>query len=214
MRRTLALTAVAAFAAAALLSSPQAASAWTGEAYVDGSVTRVNGTGTATGTSDGDPDGEVAVSAESVGGTRFRIPVLNALPYSTPTTTFSRVELSDGVPGFPGVEAGQDYLVTVTYADLDVETSTTGSGTSTTELYAQAGAGSDGSGHALVAGARAQRVTQDGAAVLEFEFHATQDSPLGIQAGLRVSTAATGAGNQANASLSGVVSDVQVTEVG
>lgn len=213
MRRTLALSTVSTAAAIALVAAPQA-SAWTGDAYVDGSVRHSHGTGTAGWTVDGDPDGAVELSGRSVGGTKFRIPFLNIGPYSTPTTTNGYVYLSDGVPDFPSVEAGQEYRVTVTYTDLDVERTTSGNGSALTEIYAQAGAGSDGAGHTLVAGSEADEVTENGDAALEFEFTATQDSGVSVQAGVRVMTSANGAGNQASAAISGEVAEVQIAEVG
>lgn len=214
MRSTVALSAVSAFAAAALLSAPQAASAWTGDAYVDGGVPHSHGTGTASWTVDGDPDGAIELSGRSVGGTKFLVPILNIGPYSTPTTVNGYLNLSDAVPGFPGVEAGQEYRVTVTYSDLDVETATKGNGRAGVELYAQAAAGSDGAGHALIAGSNADPVTEDGDAVLSFEFEATQDSGVSVQAGVRVQTSATGKGNEASAAVEGEVADVQIVEVG
>lgn len=212
MRRTLALSAVSAAAAVALVA-PQA-SAWTGDAYVDGSVPNSKGTGSVSWTVDGDPAGAVELSARSVGGTKFRVPVLNLVPYSTPSTVNGRVALSDAVPGFPNVEAGHEYRVSVTYSDLDVESSSTGNGVAGAEVYATAGAGSDGAGHTLIAGSGSDEVTEDGDVVLAFEFEATQDSGLSVQAGIRVDTIATGAGNEASAALNGTVSDVQVTEIG
>lgn len=212
MRRTLTIAAVST-AAVALVAMPQSASAWTGEAYADGFVQRSNGTGVASGTVDADSDGNVELTARSVGGTRFLVPVLNLLPYSNPTTVNGQAYASDGVEGFEGVEAGHDYLITVFYSDLDVESSAEGNGDAVAEVWGQASAGSDGAGHTLIVGSGSDEVSEDGTAVLEFEIHATQDSPLGVQAGIQVRTSATGTGNEASVELSGTVTDVEVVEL-
>lgn len=213
MHRTHALAALSTAAAIGLFAVPASASAWTGDAYADGFVQRSNGTGTATATVDADPDGNVELTASSVGGTRFLIPILNQLPYSNPTTVNGRSYVSDAVEGFPAVEAGSDYLVTVTFDDLDLESSAAGNGDAYAEIFAEASAGSDGAGHTLIAGSGSDEVTEDGDAVLKFEFRATQDSGVGVQAGIQVRTSANGAGNQASAELAGQVTDVQITEL-
>lgn len=211
-RRRLAVGAAA--AALAIVAVPHSAAAWTGDAYADGFVQATDGTGAASGAVDADPDGNVELSASSVGGTAFLVPILNLLPYSTPTTVYSQAYVSDGVEGFDGVEAGHEYRVTVYYSDLDVESSATRNGHATAQVWAQASAGSDGAGHTLIVGSAAEAVTEDGTAVLEFDVHATQDSPLGVQAGIQIQTSASGNGNEASAELSGAVTDVEVVEIG
>ncbi|CAN5877566.1 MAG: hypothetical protein M3520_04265 [Actinomycetota bacterium] len=211
MRPTHALTAVSA-AAVVALAAP-AAMSWTGDAYADGSVLRTQGTGTASGTVDADSDGNLELTANSAGGTKFLVPILNLLPYSNPTTVNGRALVSDGVEGFPAVEAGNDYLVTVTYSDLDLESSQEGNGDAVAAVWAQASAGVDGAGHTLVAGSGTEVVTEDGATVLEFEFHATQDSAVGVRAAISVLTTANGEGNEASAELNGVVTDVEIIEI-
>lgn len=214
MRRTQTVLAIATATAVALVIAPSGAWASPETAYADGFVQRSAGTGTATASIDANREGELALSAHSVGGTKFLLPIVNLLPYSTPTTVNGQAYISDGIDEAPGVEAGHDYRITVSYGDVDVETSEEGNGQVTTEIWAQASAGSDGAGHTLVAGAGRDEVTEDGTAVLEFDIHVTQDSPVGVQAGIQVRTSATGAGNEASADLSAVVTDVQIDEIG
>lgn len=211
MRSTLVLTAATAVTAVLVAGGP-AATAWTGEAYADGSVQVAHGTGTGTGTTDADRFGNLDVSARSVGGTKFLLPILNLLPYINPTSVYSSAYVSDGIPGYQ-VEAGHRYLISVTYAGLDVETSAAGNGLAEAKVWAQAAAGSDAAGHTLVAGSGTEPVTEDGTTVLEFEAHPTQTGPIGVQAQIQVHTSAKGADSQAAAALSGAVTDVQIIEL-
>lgn len=211
MRRSLTFLAASA-AASALIAVPGVAMA-DADAYVDGFSSAKNGTGTANAVTEGDRDGNQHVKATATGGTKFAIPSLKLLPTTSTTSARGNSYISDGVDGAVGV-AGHDYNVRITFANVDLERSTTGSGKAAASVFAQVAAGSDGAGHTVVAGSDRRQVAADGTIVLDFDVHVTQDSGIGVQAGIDVTAEAKGPGNSGNAELTATVSDVQVTDLG
>lgn len=216
MRINPARTLLAILAGALLMlgaANPVGAAPVQDDVYLDGFQTEVDGTGSATADTDVDVDVDInlSASAEAVGGTKPLIPILNLFPYSSPTEADARALASGGLGENVGVEG--NALVSLTVENVTSDSAESGNGASTVEIFSQV-TYQTGLESFAVAGQASVEPAADGTVVVEFEADVPADNLGNVQIELRAHASANGAGNSAEAAISGQLTDITVTPLG
>lgn len=214
MRRILTRSSLALLAGALLVlgsGSGAAAAPVQDDVYLDGFQTEVDGTGSATADTEVDRDINLAASADALGGTKPLIPILNLFPYNRPTEATARALASGGLGENVGVEG--ETLVSITVEGVSAEVSETGNGQARVEVFAQV-TYQTGLESFAVAGEASVEPSADGTVVVEIEADVPDGNVGNVQVELRSFASANGAGNAADAAISGQLTDITLSPLG